>query len=66
MCTDPVAPEIDNVRMLRDLGRKLIDGEPMLAPASSEGDQVISQSSAEFPFSGFGYALITLPTLAMR
>ena len=41
MCTDPVVPEAENVKMLRDMGRKLIGGEPMLAPASSEGDQVI-------------------------
>ena len=42
MCADPVAPEAENVKMLRDMGRRLIDGEPMLAPASSEGDQVTS------------------------
>ena len=42
MCTDVVAQEAENVKRLRDMGRQLIDGESMLAPASSEGDQVIS------------------------
>ena len=41
MCTAPVASEAENVKMLRDMGKTLIHGEPLLAPASSEGDQVI-------------------------
>ena len=63
-----MAPEAENLKMLRDMGRELIDGEPMLAPASSEGDQVTpspKHRNTKSPFPGYGYALLMLPVSAM-